>query len=70
MRRGVSGRSSANVAHNLKGVMFPATKQELIRHAKKVGAGALVVEVLVAFPEEKYTTMADVMRVYGEAERL
>lgn len=69
MTRGLGGHSPANVTHSLKGVKFPATKHELIRHAKHEGASADVISVLEAFPEEKFQTMANVTKAYGEADK-
>ncbi|MBD3736074.1 hypothetical protein AUR59_010590 [Stutzerimonas balearica] len=67
MTRGVGGESPANVATYLKGIDYPANKQDLLRHARQNGAEQDVVDVLERMPEQQYGNMADVMKGYGEA---
>ena len=69
MTRGLGGHSPANVTHHLKGVGFPASKRDLIQHARQNGAESAVLEVLEAFSEDEFETMADVMKAYGEADQ-
>jgi Protein of unknown function (DUF2795) len=69
MIRGMGGHSPSNVAHYLKGVDFPARKQDLQKHAKKNEAPEEVVDVLEALPDETYNNMADVMKGFGEEKR-
>lgn len=64
--RGVGGRSAANIAHYLKGIDFPASKDDLITHAKENDAEDVVIEELGKMPDHEYTNMADVMKGYGE----
>ena len=66
MTRGVGGESPANVATYLKGIDYPANKQDLLRHARQNGAEQDVVDVLERMPEQQYGNMADV-KGYGEA---
>jgi hypothetical protein len=44
MTRGVGGHSPANIAHHLKGINFPASKQDLEKHANGNGADKEVLE--------------------------
>lgn len=67
MTRGLGGESPANVATYLKGIDYPANKQDLLRHARQNGAEQDVVDVLERMPEQQYGNMADVMKGYGEA---
>ncbi len=67
MTRGVGGESPANVATYLKGIDYPANKQDLLRHARQNGAEQDVVDVLERMPEQQYGNMEDVMKGYGEA---
>ena len=69
MTRGLGGHSPANVSHHLKGIGFPASKEDLIQQARRNGAEGAVLEVLEAFPEDEFETMADVMKAYGEADQ-
>ncbi len=67
MTRGVGGESPANVATYLKGIDYPANKQDLLQHARQNGAEQDVVDVLERMPEQQYGNMADVRKGYGEA---
>lgn len=69
MTRGLGGQSPANVAFYIKGVEFPATKQDLMRRAKENGAEAEVLDMIGHMPDNRYETAADVMKGYGEADR-
>lgn len=68
MTRGLGGRSPANISHSLKGIDFPADRDDLVRHAQEQGAPAEVLDVLKQLPEEKYENMAEVMSGVGEVE--
>ncbi len=69
MTRGLGGHSPANVTHNLRGVDFPARKDDLMRRARENGADGDVLEVIESMPDEEFGNMADVMKAYGEADR-
>lgn len=68
MARGVGGHSPSNIAHYLKGMDFPASKQELVQHARDNHADQEVLEVLEQMPERDYGDMADVMKGVGQVE--
>ena len=68
MARGPAGESPINVTHHLKGISFPAEKQDLVEHAKGNGAPSEVVQAIEAMPEQSYETMADVMKGFKQAE--
>lgn len=61
-----SGESPANVTKNLKGVHFPAKKQDLVRHAQHEKAGQDVLSQLQKLEDREYASMADVMKGYGK----
>ncbi|HEY1261652.1 MAG TPA: DUF2795 domain-containing protein [Stellaceae bacterium] len=69
MTRGLGGHAPANISYHLKGAHFPASKRELIDLAKKNGADRDVLEVLQDLPGERFLSVADVMKAYGEADR-
>ncbi|MBI5163401.1 MAG: DUF2795 domain-containing protein [Magnetospirillum sp.] len=58
--------SAANVTHSLKGIDFPCSKQDLIKHAQKQNADQTVMQELEGLPEQQYTSMADVMKGFGQ----
>ncbi|WP_119460778.1 DUF2795 domain-containing protein [Rhodospirillaceae bacterium SYSU D60014] len=68
MTRGMGGHSPANVAHHLSGIDFPASKQDLVRHAKEKNADQEVIQVLDQMPDQDYGNMADVMKGVGKVE--
>jgi hypothetical protein len=68
MTRGMGGHSPANVAHHLSGIDFPASKQDLVKHAKEKNADQEVIQVLDQMPDQDYGGMADVMKGVGKIE--
>lgn len=68
MTRGMGGHSPANIAHHLSGIDFPASKQDLVKHAKEQSADQEVLDVLNQMPDQKYGSMADVMKGVGKIE--
>jgi hypothetical protein len=63
------GDSPVNITHHLKGISFPATRQDLEKQAKQHGADKNVMDMIRGMPEERYETMADVMKAYGKEHR-
>ncbi len=68
MARGPAGESPIDVAHHLKGIRFPAEKQDLVQHAKQNGAPSQAMRAIEAMPEQTYETMADIMKGFKQAE--
>jgi hypothetical protein len=58
--------SVANITHNLRGIDFPATKKQLLDHAKNLGASQPVIAVISGLDDRTYSSMADVMSSYGK----
>jgi hypothetical protein len=53
---------------HLKGMDYPASKEDLLNHAKKQGADENALSVLEQLPDEEYETPADVSKAVGEVE--
>ena len=53
---------------HLKGMDYPASKEDLIEHAKKNGADENALAALEDLPDEQYETPADVSKAIGESE--
>lgn len=53
---------------HLKGMNYPASKQDLIQHAKKHGADDNAMSVFEQIADEDYETPADVSKAIGEIE--
>jgi hypothetical protein len=70
MARG-PGHSSVNVTHHLKGMHFPASKDDLLLRARDTGAGQDMLEVLESFPaDEEFETLDDVIKAYGRFDQV
>jgi hypothetical protein len=52
----------------LKGVDYPASKDDLIRHAEKEGADQNVRDALARLPDERFQTPADVSQAIGKLD--
>ncbi len=60
--------SPAQIQKNLKGMDSPASKQDLLEHAKQQGADEDVCATLEQLPEQQYGNAADVSKAIGEVE--
>lgn len=55
------------IQKHLKGVDYPADKQELIKHAKKQGADREVISILEKLPEdEEYDNPTNLNKAIGD----
>ena len=57
-----TGASSANLTKNLKGIDFPANKQDLLKQAQQLHAEKVVIDEIQKMPDREYNSMADVMK--------
>jgi len=57
------------VEKSLKGIDFPAKKQDLLKHAQQQGANQDVLETIENLPEEDFNNAADVAKAIGEMNR-
>ncbi|WAL61733.1 DUF2795 domain-containing protein [Thermocoleostomius sinensis] len=53
---------------HLKGMNYPASKEELVQYAKENGADENVCSALEQLPDEEYETPADVSKAVGKVE--
>ncbi len=68
MTRGVGGQSPANVQTYLKGIDYPARKDDLLQKARANGAPGEVMDLLKKLPGEDYGGPQDVMKAYGQVK--
>jgi len=61
-----SGHSPANVTRFLKGIDFPAQKQDLVKQAQQNKAEKVVLDEIQKMEDGQYESMADVMKAYGK----
>lgn len=68
MTRGVGGHSPANVQKFLKGVSYPASKDDLLRQARDNPAPEEIIRTIEQFDVDEYGGPQDVMKAYGDSE--
>lgn len=68
MTRGVGGHSPANIQKFLRGVDYPASKDDLLKTAQDNEAPDEVVETIRDLPADRFGGPQDVMKAYGELE--
>lgn len=54
--------SPVDVAEALVGAPFPCTKEDLLEHARRIGATEEALDTLLALPEGSYQGPPDVMK--------
>ncbi len=59
----------AEVERYLKGVNYPAKKQDLIKHAQQQGANQDVIEVLKEMRDQNFNSPVEVNKAVGEIDR-
>ncbi|UFS69179.1 DUF2795 domain-containing protein [Geomonas sp. RF6] len=59
------GHSPANITKHLKGIDFPAQKEDLVKHAQHQKAEAVVLDEIKRMDDREYNSMADVMKAFG-----
>lgn len=52
----------------LKGVDYPVSKEDLIKHARDQGADDNLSQTLQALPDQEFQTPADVSQAIGQIE--
>ncbi len=66
MTRGLGGQSPANMQSFLKGVSYPARKDDLKRAANANGAPEEIMDLIEKLPGDEFGGPQDVMKSYGE----
>lgn len=61
-----TGHSPANVTKHLKGIEFPADKQDLFKQAQHLKAEKVVLDEIQKMEDREYGNMADVMKSFGK----
>ena len=52
----------------LSGMDYPATKEEIVDHAKSKGADENIMRTLEQLPDESFETPADISKAIGEID--
>lgn len=53
---------------HLKGIDYPAGKEDLVKHAQQQGADEEALSTLKQLPDEQYETSAEVSKAVGQIE--
>lgn len=56
------------VQKHLKGIDYPVSKKDLVKHAEKNGADETLRSLLNELPEDEYKTPTDVNKAIGQVE--
>jgi hypothetical protein len=51
---------------DLKGISYPASKQDLIKHAQKKGANENICSILEKLPDRQYDAPTEVSKAVGQ----
>ena len=62
------GQPSVNVSRFLKGIDFPAQKQDLLQLARKNQADSTVIDLIQQLEDREYDNMAEVMQAFGSQQ--
>ena len=60
------GGITAEIQQALKGMDYPADKQELMQQAKQNNASQDVMNAIQDLPEQKFNSPVDVQKAFGE----
>ncbi len=66
-KKSESGKPSVtSIMKHFQGIDFPASKQDLIKHAEKKGVDDAVMNLLNEMADREYNSITDVMKEYGK----
>lgn len=63
--QGTQFTENQELAHSLKGIDFPAKREDIVNHARRNGAGENIIGRLNELPDEEFGNVAQVMEVAG-----
>lgn len=63
------GGLTTEIEKSLKGINFPASKQELVKQAKSNHAGRNVINAIQNLPENRFNSPTDVAKAWGQERR-
>jgi hypothetical protein len=65
MAYGTGGHSPADLPRYLDGIRFPASRMDLIQHARQHHADPEMIEKLEEIPDDQYDSMDEVVEKYS-----
>ncbi len=63
------GGITTEIEQALKGMDYPANKQDLVQQAKNNKAGQKVINAIQDLPEQKFNSPTDVAKAWGQERR-
>lgn len=63
------GGMTTEIEKSLKGINFPASKQDLMQQAKMNNASQDVMQAIEKLPEERFNSPTDVAKAWGQERR-
>jgi hypothetical protein len=61
--------SAADLEHAIKGIDFPASKDELVKQASHNNADDTIVAVIKDLPKQKFKSPIEVSKAFGKEKR-
>jgi hypothetical protein len=61
--------SAADLEHAIKGIDFPASKDELVKQANNNNADNSIVQVIQKLPKQKFKSPIEVSKAFGKEKR-
>ena len=61
--------TAADVEHAIRGISFPADRNDLIEQAESNRANADIIDILKDLPGNKFKSPIDVSKAFGERKR-
>ena len=62
------GTSPLDGARHLEGLALPASKQDVVRHARGRGASAEEITAIERLPDRQFQTVADILKGIGQVD--
>ena len=62
------GTSPVDAARHLEGLATPASKQDVVRHARDRGASAEEITAIERLPDRQFQTVADILKGIGQVD--
>ena len=63
------GGMTTEIEKALKGINFPASKQDLVQQAKQNNASQDVIQTIQKLPQDRFNSPTDVQKAWGQGMR-
>lgn len=63
------GGMTVEIEKSLKGINFPASKQDLVQQAKQNNASQDVIQTIQKLPQDQFNSPTDVQKAWGQERR-